>query len=265
MTGSQVIDAHVHVWDLAAVPHAWIEEHSLTPRRLLDDLPLAGSGVASVVLVEAGPDAGRELVELEWLTTTHRGDPRVLAIVAALPEHPSRQHVADLAADPLVRAVRGLDLSGGLDEDVQRTLLLLAEYGLVLEVALSWRRFPDIAALAAAVPELTVVVDHCGYPDPEGLDEWRALAVALAEQDNVVMKLSGMPPAEWSARLAVDAVSRFSPSRCLIGSDWPITESTHSYGSWFSLLRTELREPEFTQISTQTPLHIYGSAGRKSQ
>src|SRR5262245_57936550 len=65
------IDAHHHVSDLSARPHAWLEQTKMAPVRrtfTLDDLaePAAAAGVTRTVLVQVVPDAQetREFLDL---------------------------------------------------------------------------------------------------------------------------------------------------------------------------------------------------------
>ena len=92
---------------------------------------------------------------------------------------------------------------------------------------------------AAAFPQLTFVLDHCGRP-PVGGDpaEWAALVRRLAEHPNVVCKLSGLVTAAGWGREPDVAVLRpfadvvleaFGPGRLLFGSDWPVCLLSASY------------------------------------
>jgi predicted TIM-barrel fold metal-dependent hydrolase len=91
----------------------------------------------------------------------------------------------------------------------------LGEIGVVCETLVYFHQLPEVAALAAACPETTVVLDHTGgltYRGRHGLDrertdaEWRAGLEAVAACPNVYLKLGGMLNshlAEW--KLAADA------------------------------------------------------------
>jgi L-fuconolactonase len=115
---------------------------------------------------------------------------------------------------------------------VRRSLSALAERDVTFDVpdrvAASPRRD---GAVAAAVPELRVVVDHLGKP-PFGRDDWaqwRRVLAEVAARPNVTAKVSGL---QTPGRLmTVDglrpawdtALELFGPRRLMWGSDWPMT------------------------------------------
>jgi len=77
----------------------------------------------------------------------------------------------------------------------------LARHGLPLDVWAYHTQLPHVIALARAVPELTVVVDHVGGPlgigpfagkQAEVFPEWKKLILTLATLPNVVVKLGGL-------------------------------------------------------------------------
>jgi predicted TIM-barrel fold metal-dependent hydrolase len=77
----------------------------------------------------------------------------------------------------------------------------LARRGLSLDVWCLHSQLDEVIALADAVPDLTIVLDHCGTPEvagrwagrrEEALREWQAAVRVLAERPNVVVKLGGL-------------------------------------------------------------------------
>ena len=77
----------------------------------------------------------------------------------------------------------------------------LAAFGLPLDVWAYHTQLPQVLALARAVPELTVVVDHVGGPlgigplkgkQAEVFPEWKKQILALAALPNTVVKLGGL-------------------------------------------------------------------------
>ncbi len=133
----------------------------------------------------------------------------------------------------------------------------LAGAGLVLDVWAYQTQLPLVRAVAQAVPELTVVVDHCGGPlgvgpfagrPREGFDAWRREVRALAALPNVVMKLGGLamevggfafhegaaPPdsatlaAAWRPHVET-CVEAFGAHRCMFESNFPVDKGMVSY------------------------------------
>jgi L-fuconolactonase len=152
---------------------------------------------------------------------------------------------------------------------VRASLRLLADRGLPYDVPDAWpRHLSATAELAAAIPELTIVVDHLGKP-PHGRPEfpqWRAVLADVAARPNTVAKVSGLqvPGLPFTAdvlRPAWDAaLELFGPDRLIWGSDWPMTLLTAGYaGTWevLSGLVGELTAAEQAKILAGTATRVY--------
>ncbi|MBR0676408.1 amidohydrolase family protein [Roseomonas alkaliterrae] len=164
----------------------------------------------------------------------------------------------------------------------------LAGLGLVLDVWAYQTQLPLVAALARAVPELTVVVNHCGGPlgvgpfagrREEGFAAWRREVLALAALPNTLMKLGGLamevgghdfhlrdlPPT--SAELASawrpviqTLIEAFGAQRCMFESNFPVDKGMCSYGVlWnaFKRLAAGAGEEERTALFSGTATRIY--------
>jgi len=108
--------------------------------------------------------------------------------------------------------------------------------GLPFDLLIRPRDLPASLALADAIPELRLVVDHIAKPrigaEDAAVDaEWERGLRALAVRPQVSCKLSGMvtettPGSGWTvARLRpyLDRVlAWFGPERLMFGSDWPV-------------------------------------------
>lgn len=109
--------------------------------------------------------------------------------------------------------------------------------------------------MARAVPELTIIVDHCGGPiglEPYRREEvfapWRAAITALATCPNVMMKLGGLamdvgghdfhqqplPPSSealaqaWRPTIET-CIEAFGAQRCMFESNFPVDKGMCSY------------------------------------
>ncbi len=133
----------------------------------------------------------------------------------------------------------------------------LGERGLTYDTWHYHHQNGDFAALAAAVPDTTMVLDHVGTPlgvgrfagrRDEVFDEWSASIAAVAEQPNVVVKLGGlaMPDngfgwherdrpatsdelADAHARYHHRAIELFGPERSMFESNFPVDRFSVSY------------------------------------
>jgi L-fuconolactonase len=118
----------------------------------------------------------------------------------------------------------------------------VAELGLAGEVCVKWFQLDGVVALARALPELTVVLDHLGKPDMRHGEqpEWRRSIEALAALPNVVVKVSVVvqqpddPPLDRDAAAAIVArvIELFGWDRVLFASNWPVSTIVVGYRDW---------------------------------
>jgi L-fuconolactonase len=106
----------------------------------------------------------------------------------------------------------------------------------------------QVIALAEAVPELRVIVDHLGRPpiDSAGWEPWAGNMARLAASPGVAMKVSVGIDAltawrEWNSaeleRYVAHAVEVFGPRRLLLASNWPVVLLGADYGTAWAELR----------------------------
>jgi L-fuconolactonase len=244
-----VIDAHVHLWDLAARPQPWTEQFPPLRRSfLLHDLDnvLHDHGVDAAVVVQAGDTVAetRDLLALAATTASMAGvvgwvdlaSPDVGAALAALREAPGGSKLVgvrhQLEIDPDPRYLARAAVRNGLAE--------VAEAGLAYDVVISPGQLPLVAETAAALPGLRFVLDHAGSPPIASGDlaAWRTDLSRVAALANVVVKLSGLvTKADWTAWTQADlapvidhVLACFGTERAMAGSDWPVCLLAASYG-----------------------------------
>ncbi|MGG5818460.1 amidohydrolase family protein [Falsiroseomonas sp. HW251] len=164
----------------------------------------------------------------------------------------------------------------------------LASRGLVLDVWAYQTQLGHVAALARAVPDLTVVVNHCGGPlgvgpfagkRDEGYAPWRAAMQDLATLPNVVVKLGGLamqvagfdfhllssPPSSaamadcWRPYVA-PLVEAFGARRCMFESNYPVDKGMAGYAVlWnaFKRLAEGASEAERGALFAGTATRVY--------
>ena len=152
-------------------------------------------------------------------------------------------------------------------------LLRVAQAELTFDACVRHHQLNALAKLVARVPELLVVLDHLGKPDASQAPapDWQASLLALAGLPNVSIKLSGVPPeadpgrpvGPQAAPLLESALELFGPSRCMLGSDWPVSTATpHRIepGDWFDLVFSSLgaSADERAQLGWRTASEFYG-------
>ncbi|MBP1852765.1 amidohydrolase family protein [Rhizobium halophytocola] len=134
---------------------------------------------------------------------------------------------------------------------------IVAEYGLSLDVWAYQTQLDEVFHLAKAVPELTIIVDHCGGPlgvgpyhrgDPNAFAEWREALSRLADLHNTRIKIGGFglsvmgyryaerqtPPlsselaADWSPFYA-ECLECFGARRAMFESNFPVDKGQFGY------------------------------------
>jgi L-fuconolactonase len=275
--GAHVVDAHLHVWDLAHSEYAWLTPEfgplcaSFMPEQAHAELQAAG--IASAVLVQAEDSEA----DTEFMLEAARRHPWVAGVVGWVQlDDPA---VAERQLDrwqnqPRFCGVRHLVHDDPRDDflllpSVRRSLGQLAERGLPLDVPDAWpRHLAATADLAATLEDLQVVVDHLGKPPYGGADweHWRDTLRAVAARPNTAAKVSGLqvpgrPFTVAEVRPAWDvALELFGPQRLMWGSDWPLTVLVGGYGhAWnvMSSLVAELTPDEQALILSGTATSVY--------
>ncbi|GAA4008244.1 amidohydrolase family protein [Streptomyces plumbiresistens] len=270
------VDAHHHVWDLSVRDQDWIDRGSPLRRDFtVEDLaPEArAAGVDRTVLVqtvtvpEETPEflalaAGHDLIAgvVGWTDLTR---PDVADELARLRELPGGRYLKGIR-----HQVQGEpDPEWLLRADVRRGLTAVAEAGLVYDLVVLPHQLPACAKAAAALPQLTFVLDHLGKPPiaSGALEPWESDVRSLAAPPNTVCKLSGMvteaAPGPWTVddlRPYADTVlDAFGPDRLMFGSDWPVCTTETTYGEVLDLARQLIGAQDHTQVFETTATRVY--------
>jgi L-fuconolactonase len=276
-----VIDAHQHFWTPRPGRYGWLGAPGMEPiARPWDETDLdpliASTPVSRTVLVQSENTSADTA---EMLAMCDRWGPAT-AVVGWVPlerAHEAEAGLDRLSEDPRLVGVRHLnhdepDPDWLVRPTVVAGLRLLASRGLTFDVvAVTEQDLAHVATLAAALPELTLVVDHLGAP-PIATREWEPWSSALAraaKQPNVVAKVSGLGTltgsSTWSAsdvRPYVDrAAELFGAERLMYGGDWPVSELAGGYPRvWaeVSAATAGWSDAEQERLYGATAVEVYG-------
>lgn len=249
--GGLRIDAHLHVWDLAARPQPWTVGMPDLQRSfsLADVQPaLAANHFDAVVLVQtlAVPDETPELLALA------AREPVVAGVVgwADLTDPEVRTRLAALTAQPGAASLVGIrhlvqdepDPRWLCRRDVRRGLAAVADAGLAFDLLVRPSQLAAAVETAAELPQLQFVLDHGGKPDiaAGGLEPWASDIADLSLMPNVAVKLSGLVTeadhTAWTVEqlrpYADVLIEAFGPDRIMFGSDWPVCLLATTYEVW---------------------------------
>ncbi|MFT4046334.1 MAG: amidohydrolase family protein [Solimonas sp.] len=259
----KVVDAHVHLWDLATVPLPWLmpasDAYSGDNRRLpsrFTDLELLatadGIDVAKIVNIEANP--ADPLAETRWLQqlATRAGYPQAIVARVDLSAADAAQQLAAHAQLPNLRGIRQIlnvhadpryDYVGRhymAEPQWRANLRALARHGLSFDLQI----YPAQAGLAADVaaenPDISFILNHAGMcvdRNRAGWRAWREGLRVLASRDNVAAKISGLAMFDhrWTVEslraYVLETIEAFGPRRCMFASNFPIDGLHSSYAA----------------------------------
>ncbi|WP_237480580.1 amidohydrolase family protein [Lichenibacterium dinghuense] len=244
------IDAHQHFWNYGAdaADYGWMGEGEDALRR--DFLPrdlaplLAVAGYAGCVAVQA-----REVeAETSALLRMARGSRFIRGVVGWIdlcaPDVEAR--LDRYADDPLLCGLRMVvhdrpDVGFAGSASHVRGVSCLGPRGLTYDLLVRSEHLPAALALVDACPEVRFVVDHLAKPRLDGSDHapWSAGIAALGRRPNVWCKLSGLgtlPGLGAPGPFLDEALASFGPSRCMIGSDWPVSTLAADYESTMAVV-----------------------------
>lgn len=114
---------------------------------------------------------------------------------------------------------------------------LLTSQSLSFDMHIFPSQMADAAQVVRQFPDAIVILDHCGLPvdGQKDFDGWKEGMRRMAEQPNVICKLSGlvMYNHEWTedifAPYLLECVRLFTPKRCMFGSNFPVDRLSISY------------------------------------
>ena len=259
----RLIDTHLHFWDQRRddLRYPWLQPGAAHP--ILGDIDAIKSplfdpaafraetrfaGVEKAVHVEADARPANVMSEPDWVesVTTLAGLPTAIVIHLDLGAPSAVDQVRSLSSRPAIRGVRDFGLAAylrgtsdpGTARAFRASLQAMADAGLLLDLDCAWEDMAAARALAQEHPQLTVVLEHIGYPrrrDDGYFASWSPAIGDLALAGNVHCKLSGlgMTDRNWTAeslrRWVATSVEAFGPSRCMFGSNWPVDRIASSY------------------------------------
>ncbi|WP_426997707.1 amidohydrolase family protein [Pseudarthrobacter sp. N5] len=282
---TDIIDAHLHLWDLGAGGYGWLgPQHGELNRSFSAGeahSELTGAGVSGAIVVQADDTAA----DTDFMLATAQHNTWIAGVVGWVPlddQQRAGEELDRLCAEPKFRGIRHLVHNDPRPDflalpAVRTSLKEAARRGLAFDVPDAWPRHLGAAVeLARALPGLTVVLDHLGKP-PLGsggseaggadLESWRQQFRALAELPNTVAKVSGLQlpgvpqTPEALHKLWEEAVESFGPDRLMFGGDWPVSTLAAPYAETAGVLfalADELSVTERQDFLTGTARRVYG-------
>ena len=312
-----VVDVHHHLWPTSPIPGlaSWGVDDAIEYKIN------SGHNIAATVHVEAhanywedGPEELRCVGETEFVeqaanTAENMGGhaaglcagivgagdmmlgaeiDKVLAAHQAASPGRFRGIRFNIANDPDWVAPKGWELEAGLSKkpEFHAAFEKLAERKLSFETWLMHPQLIELAELADAFPETTIVVSHVGSPmgigrfSGGGFDDWRDTLAECAARPNVILKLGGLhlsytglgvdtdaPRPRTSGEMAdahgrhiLAAVDILGASRCMFESNFPV-DGMHTNGTvlWnaFKKITADLNPADRKELFSGTAIRAY--------
>ena len=275
MSRDPIIDTHVHFWNMRnpdpGLAWVWLDKDADHPvlgnidaiKMLsynIDNLWAEArfADVSAFVHVQAAIGSDDPVKETIWLTRMRESSPVPFTIIADAElgtddamrqldmhgESPYFVGVRDFRSEPMLA-------SGEIIPRFEESLTVMAERNLVFDLDCEWPNMSAARDLALRHPDLTVVLQHIGFPrrrDNEYFTHWVEGMRTLAEAPNVTCKISGLGMTDPlftadSLRPWIDTpLEIFGPGRCVLGSNWPVDRLYSSYDVIMDIYRDRLSE-----------------------
>ena len=246
----RVVDAHLHLWRREPGRYAWLDTKGVDLIAHTWDAEDARSALAPtpvdhVVLVQA---ENSHADTRDMLAAADEWD----AVAGVVAWAPLADDLEGLPDDPRIVGVRHLNHDEpdpawlARPEHLQGLAQVAARRLTFDVVGVTERHLRDAAAIAKALPELTVIVDHLGSPPiaQQGWEPWASAVTAVAEQPNTFMKVSGLSTlagdhytAAGIARYLEHARELFGEARLMYGGDWPVCRLAATYEEMWRVVR----------------------------
>jgi len=274
-----IVDPHHHLWDIRNTetePLASFEQKVYLCEELTADIDTSGHNIVQTVFAQCGafyradgPEEMRCVGETEFvhgIAAMSRsgiyGTARLCTGIFGVADLRPGKAVepvlqAHLAASANFRGIRSA-FPGDLNPLFQEGYALLGKYRLSFDnYSPDYQRLPLLAKLAAAHPEVPVIVNHLGGRiDPraggDAFKDWQACIDAIAACPNAVMKVGGAqqrvgpwePPFHMHQRAEPigseelcellypyyrHVIESFGPDRCMFESNFPVDKECVSY------------------------------------
>lgn len=322
--GIPIIDAHHHLFDRPSARYLFGEYLADTG---LGHTILASVYVETLAMARAdGPDLLRPIGEVEFANgaaamsaSGNYGPCRVAAAIVGHADLRNGDAVAELldralaAAPDRFRGIRQLTMeypgdapwrfvtnrpAAGIlaSPGFRPAFRHLAPRGLCFDAAVFHHQLPELADLAGAYPDTTIVLDHMGQPmaldmDEEGRTEvfasWCEGLTELARHPNVVCKVGGLGQPFWGFgferradpigylelasvwRPYVEtAIEAFGVDRCLMESNFPVDGRSCGFVPLWNALKHIVKgasETEKTALFHGTAARVYRLAALDPQ
>ena len=267
-----IVDTHQHLWDRTQFKLPWIDDAPPLQNdyRMSDYLEATRDlNVVKTVYMEVDVEPAQRVSEADFVIATSQADdnPMAGAVISGTPSDADfESYIRRYADDNYIKGIRQVlhvpsaPKGTCLQDAYVAGVRLLGELGKSFDLCLRPAELDDARQLVEQCPDTLFILDHCGNaapyivagaaePDPANpfshtRQQWLDDIAALAQQNNVVCKISGIVaranPDGWSANDLAPTVDHclnsFGPDRVVFGGDWPVCTLGATYAEWATAL-----------------------------
>jgi L-fuconolactonase len=271
------LDAHQHFWQFDPVRDAWITEGAMSVIRrnfMPDDLSpiLSKNGFDGCIAVQADQSEA----ETHFLLDLAAKNDCVKGVVGwiDLKADNLNERLDYFSQFPALKGFRHI-LQGEkpefmLDPKFTEGVRLLGKKGFTYDILVFPKHLKAVQKFLKTTDNQPFVIDHLAKPYiKKGLiKEWAKAIKAIAKQENVMCKISGMvTEADWQGWVAADftpyldvVFEAFGTNRIMYGSDWPVCLLAADYEQQLSIVQnyvSKLSDTEGGKIMGQNAARFY--------
>ena len=260
----KIIDAHHHLWDIGLHDYPWLKKDSKNPlskNYLIDNFnrDIGNLDVIKSVHVQGEMSHKDSLKETIWLqkiseTEESTGKPNGIVAYEDLNSSELSKNLEKQKTYPNVRGIRQIlnysdtDPELNVYEGVSKNFLndikwkngfsLLKNFDLSFDLQVWPSQLLSSDELAKDFPDTLIILNHTGCPLLNGKksdeDEWHQGMKKLSQNENVVVKISGLfmrgnPGDKYLDELINETINLFGTERCFFASNFPVDSVKISY------------------------------------
>ena len=261
-----IIDTHQHLWNLSQFRLPSLRPGAELTRDFTQiDYKEATRelGITKAIYMEVAVAAEQKLAEAEHIIKVceDKNNPTSAAVIGGLIlENSFESYILKFKGNPYIKGIRhGLNNPGQLENPrLTQNLRLLGSLNMSFDLLVPPRLIGQAAKLIEQCDQTRFILDHCGNADPlafdhnldwgrkpqHDADQWKTGIDVLAQQKNVICKISGIiarvPKGKATAEILSPIVNHcldtFGPDRVVYGSDWPVCTRGAPLKVWMNLL-----------------------------
>ena len=260
-----LVDTHQHLADLLRFGKDWTSPPGLGNYDMKAYLEATRNvNMVKSVYMEVGVPAARRQEEALYaieICKDSRNPTRGAVISGDLKSPKFETYISQFKDSPYVKGIRyGFSSIADMkNPQIIKNIKLLGKLNMSLDFEISPAWLPSIAKLIKTCPGTRFLVNHCGNADPRAFldpsptigksnheaNEWIAAMKTVAENENVVCKISGIISTSSgypkTAKTLAPGINHcldiFGPDRVMFASDWPWCLKSNQLEEWVNILK----------------------------